>query len=236
MLRGNDLADYAISKLGTPYFYGAKMERLTREKMNTLHRLYPDIVSASYLVIAEQQGQIDKINVDCSGLIGAFRGKHIGSSQLYSSAHKRMPISQVNEFARGTVLWKQGHVGVYIGDGYCVEAKGIRYGTVKTPVKNTNWLYGLTFGDMEYEYTNKVSGISKGLNPYREPQVLLRKGSKGESVMWLQFELNEAGYGLTIDGIFGDKTLAALLTFQQSCKIEVDGIVGQETRKCLKAI
>lgn len=134
-VKGNDLADYAISKLGTPYFYGAKMQTLTRDLMNRLHASYPSTVTMAYMTIAEQQGQIGKINVDCSGLIGAYRGKHLGSSQLYSSAYKRMPISQVNDFARGTVLWKQGHAGVYIGDGMCVEAKGIRYGTVKTPVK-----------------------------------------------------------------------------------------------------
>ena len=234
MLKGNDLANYAISKLGTPYFYGAKMETLTRDKMNRLHVLYPNIVTVSYMLIAEQQGQVGKINTDCSGVIGAFRGKQIGSSQLYSSAHKRLPISQVNDFARGTVLWKQGHVGVYIGDGMCVEAKGIRYGTVKTPVKNTKWLYGLTYGDMEYDYTTKVIGSKRVKNPFAEPTMLLRHGSRGEGVMWLQYELNEAGFGLTVDGIFGDKTLAALLAFQQSCKIEVDGICGKETRNSLK--
>jgi len=234
MLKGNALANYAISKLGTPYFYGAKMETLTRDKMNKLHSLYPNIVSLSYMQIAEQQGQIGKINVDCSGLIGAFRGKQIGSSQLLSSAIKKLPISEANNFARGTVLWKQGHVGVYIGDGYCVEAKGIRYGTVKTPVSNTKWQYGLTFGDMEYTYNTKVNGISKERNPYPEPTMLLRIGSKGNNVMWLQYELRESGYNLDIDGIFGTITLACLLDFQQSCKIEVDGICGKETRNCLK--
>lgn len=234
MLKGNDLADYAIAKLGTPYFYGAKMQPLTRDLMNRLHTLYPGIVTLGYMTIAEQQSQIGKVNVDCSGLIGAFRGKQIGSSQLYSSAIKRLPISQVNDFARGTVLWKQGHVGVYIGDGMCVEAKGIRYGTVKTPVKNTKWLYGLTFGDIEYSYKTKVNGTSRSNNPFAEPTMLLKLGSRGEGVMWLQYELNEAGYGLTVDGSFGNKTLAALLAFQQSCKIEVDGICGKETRTNLK--
>lgn len=236
MLKGNDLADYALSKQGTPYFYGAKMQPLTRDLMNRLHALYPNIVTLGYMQIAEQQAQINKINVDCSGLIGAFRGKQIGSSQLYSSAYRRLPISEVRNFARGTVLWKQGHVGVYVGDGMCVEAKGIRYGTVKTPVANTKWLYGLTFGDMDYNITTKVEGGKKNKNPYAEPTRLLKNGSSGNDVKWLQFELNESGFGLDIDGIFGNKTLAAVLTFQQSCKIEVDGIVGNNTIKCLKMI
>lgn len=238
MLKGNDLADYAIAKQGTPYFYGAKMQPLTRDLMNRLHALYPNIVTPAYMQIAEQQSQINKINVDCSGLIGAFRGKQIGSSQLYSSAYRRLPISQVDNFARGTVLWKQGHVGVYIGDGMCVEAKGIRYGVVKTPVKNTKWLYGLTFGDIDYNIQTKVIGTSRNRNgnPYDEPKRTLKIGSKGDDVKWLQYELNESGFGLSIDGIFGNKTLASVLAFQQSCKIKIDGIVGTNTIKCLRMI
>ena len=93
MQKADDLARYAISKLGTPYFYGAKMDVLTRDRMNRLHALYPNIVTMSYMQIAEQQGQIGKINVDCSGLIGAFRGKQIGSAQLYSTASRFQIVS-----------------------------------------------------------------------------------------------------------------------------------------------
>lgn len=235
-LTGKGLADYATSKLGTPYFYGSKMDKLTRDRMDKLHFMYPGVVTKQYMSIAEQQGQIDKINVDCSGLIGAYRQRQIGSAQLYSTAKKRLPISQIKDFAIGTVLWKQGHVGVYVGNGECVEAKGIRYGTVKNPVKNTKWLYGLTFADMEYDYSVKVPGNSKQKNPFVEPTQILKKGSRGEGVMWLQYELNESGYGLTIDGIFGEKTLNAVIAFQTSSKILIDGEVGKQTRAALKII
>jgi cell wall-associated NlpC family hydrolase len=30
-------------------------------------------------------------------------------------------------------------VGIYIGDGYVIEAMGTRYGVVKTRVANRNW-------------------------------------------------------------------------------------------------
>lgn len=36
-------------------------------------------------------------------------------------------------------------------------------------------------------------------------------------------------YDDEIDGIFGDNTYNAVVTFQRNCKIEVDGIVGKET-------
>lgn len=234
MLTGRGLAEHAIKLIGTPYFYGSKLNVLTTEFMARMHSMYPGIVTTAYMMTAQNQGQVGKVNVDCSGLIGSYRGKQIGSSQLYSTAKKRMPISQWQNFAIGTVLWKQGHVGVYIGNGDVVEAKGIKYGVVKTKVNSQRWVYGLTFADLAYDYQNTVIGTSKELNPYSEPSGLLKLASSGDGVKWLQFELNEAGYNLTVDGIFGNSTLSAVMNFQASCKIEVDGIVGKVTRSYLK--
>lgn len=238
MKTGLDLVRYAESKIGTPYFYGAKMNILTETMMKSLHNSYPGTVTTSYMQKARNKGQVGKINTDCSGLIGGYRGKHIGSAQLYSSAKKRMDIKNVKDFAVGTVLWKSGHVGVYIGmeNGVpmCVEAKGINYGVVKTQVADTKWTYGLTFSDIEYTYDVKLDGTKKAINPYIQPTSLLKKGAKGEAVKWLQFELVESGYKIAIDGSFGAKTLDAVRYFQKSAKLKVDGIVGPATIKALQ--
>lgn len=37
------------------------------------------------------------------------------------------------------ILHAEGHVGIYIGGGYAIEAMGTRYGVVKTRVANRNW-------------------------------------------------------------------------------------------------
>lgn len=63
-------------------------------------------------------------------------------------------------------------------------------------------------------------------NPYTLTEELLKKGSRGESVKWLQYRLNELGYDLVIDGIYGDKTTAAVKDFQ---KVFCDGICGPLT-------
>ena len=39
----------------------------------------------------------------------------------------------------GLVLWMEGHTGVYIGNGYAVEAMGTRYGVVRTEIANRGW-------------------------------------------------------------------------------------------------
>ena len=64
-------------------------------------------------------------------------------------------------------------------------------------------------------------------NPYTLTDELLKKGSKGESVKWLQWELDSKGYPLNVDGIFGPKTEAAVRQFQMD--VFVDGVVGPDT-------
>ena len=64
-------------------------------------------------------------------------------------------------------------------------------------------------------------------NPYTLTDAIMKRGSRGESVSWLQYKLNELGYNLVIDSIYGVKTEAAVKDFQT--KVFVDGIVGELT-------
>lgn len=62
---------------------------------------------------------------------------------------------------------------------------------------------------------------------------LLRNGDRGNFVYLLQFILNEYGYNLSVDGIFGSRTLNAVRDFQRNNSLSVDGIVGNNTWKTL---
>lgn len=63
---------------------------------------------------------------------------------------------------------------------------------------------------------------------------LLQNGSRGDLVVVTQALLNrKSGAGLTVDGIFGSKTKAAVKNFQRSNGLAVDGIVGPQTWKAL---
>lgn len=55
------------------------------------------------------------------------------------------------------------------------------------------------------------------------------KGSSGDSVLQLQKLLNQNGYSLKEDGIFGDNTLNAVKDYQTKNGLTVDGIVGNNT-------
>jgi peptidoglycan hydrolase-like protein with peptidoglycan-binding domain len=61
----------------------------------------------------------------------------------------------------------------------------------------------------------------------------LRRGSTGNDVKVLQERLNQFGFKLAVDGIFGYITEGAVKQFQQDHHLVVDGIVGSMTWNAL---
>ncbi len=63
----------------------------------------------------------------------------------------------------------------------------------------------------------------------------IKSGSRGTDVTYLQQRLTAKGYGVgAVDGIFGVKTLEAVKAFQAENDLTVDGIVGSKTWAALK--
>lgn len=54
-------------------------------------------------------------------------------------------------------------------------------------------------------------------------------GHSGHMVKKLQSALKRAGYNLTVDGLFGGETHAAVVHFQRSLGLDPDGVVGDLT-------
>ena len=61
----------------------------------------------------------------------------------------------------------------------------------------------------------------------------LAYGSRGADVRALQEQLRAAGYNIAADGIFGPATQSAVRAYQQANGLQVDGIVGNQTRSAL---
>ena len=64
---------------------------------------------------------------------------------------------------------------------------------------------------------------------------VLRQGSRGEGVTVLQRALVDAGYSVTVDGIFGSGTRGVVMAFQRSCGLVADGLVGPKTAAAIEA-
>jgi peptidoglycan hydrolase-like protein with peptidoglycan-binding domain len=65
------------------------------------------------------------------------------------------------------------------------------------------------------------------------PWPLVREGDEQHPVQTLQYLLRARGHNLTVDGIFGPATAAAVRAFQQQEGLAVDGIVGPVTWSAL---
>jgi len=65
------------------------------------------------------------------------------------------------------------------------------------------------------------------------PWPLVRQGNHDHPVKTLQYLLRARGHYLTVDGIFGPDTNAAVRAFQQQTGLAVDGIVGPVTWSAL---
>jgi peptidoglycan hydrolase-like protein with peptidoglycan-binding domain len=65
------------------------------------------------------------------------------------------------------------------------------------------------------------------------PFPLVRKGDRDHPVPTLQHLLRARNHPVTVDGIFGPKTDAAVRAFQTEKHLSVDGIVGPQTWSAL---
>jgi len=154
--------------------------------------------------------------------------------------------------AVGELLWMQGHVGIYIGNGLAVECTPAWKDCVQiTAVHNIGKKPGYNgrswtkHGKLPYvTYGVDEVGVSKNETPTATPTTkhtgsgcsvnvsMLQKGSKGNSVKALQILLIGNGYSCGsygADGDFGSATDGAVRKFQKDKCIGVDGIVGTDT-------
>ena len=135
----------------------------------------------------------------------------------------------------------RGHVGLYIGDGWVIEAQGTKAGVVKSSITLAKWVEWGELKGVDYGADSSSNGDSAASTPANnvlpvDAEPTLKMGMKGEYVTILQTKLKNKGYDLGkygVDGSFGNATLAAVKAFQKDHGLTVDGIVGANTWKAL---
>lgn len=73
-----------------------------------------------------------------------------GANQMYHAASVSGPIGTMPDIP-GLAVWKEGHIGVYIGGGYVVEAMGTSKGVVKTELTGRGWTHWLQIEYINYD-------------------------------------------------------------------------------------
>lgn len=177
------------------------------------------------------QKWVGKRVADCSGLfVWAF--KEMGGSIYHGSntmwkkyTTNKGTLAEKLTIHPGTAVFTvgsdgvRGHVGLYIGDGVCIEAKGTQYGVVTSDL--SRWDEWGELVGVEYDLAADIATM---------PPRTLRKGNRGTDVERLQQLLNsDPRYPTKVDGIFGADTESSVRAFQADNGLKADGIVGPET-------
>ena len=79
-----------------------------------------------------------------------------------------------------------------------------------------------------------TSGATRNTNPVAVPTV--KMGSRGNNARLLQHNLNQCGYDLEEDGIFGKLSTAALVRWQHANGLTADGIYGAKSAAKMKEL
>lgn len=235
MKTNKGLVEYAKAQLSKPYWYGTYGNEASKELYDKKKKQYPSQYEWAY---GGEKGV--KVH-DCVGLIKGYlwsssaddmkpkynSAQDKSANGMRSACKVKGDIDTLPE-VEGVLVFFKGHVGVYIGGGYVIEARGHKYGVVKTKLKSRPWLW---WGYCPYiEYPDAVPA-----QPVKKVSValpVLKQGMKGKPVKAAQLLLIGSGYKLNkygADSDFGGETLQAVKEFQQNNGLTADGVIGSAT-------
>ncbi len=177
---------------------------------------------------------------DCSGyLYNVLRGSGYNVPRDTAQGYyKRYCLNRCEDKSGALLFFGKSinnitHVAISLGGGYMIESRGTKANTKSKP----------GIGVVISKTTRRkdlVAICSVDKNVSREtfniPRPTLRRGSRGIQVNYLQICLNKFGYGLNVDGCFGELTFRALADYQNKRKnvLTVDGIYGKHTHDYMR--
>ena len=186
---------------------------------------------------------------DCSGLfVWAF--KQLKGPDIYHGSNsiwdrycsdkgelKKGKRTDGRDLKPGTAVFtynatkkNRGHIGLYIGDGWVIEASGTINGVIKSKITISKWVEWGELKAVDYEeapadiITDPEEDMTYGT---------IRKGDKGPVVKYAQQLLLKWNSGCLprygADSDYGSETVAAVKAFQKANGLQQDGIIGPKT-------
>lgn len=259
MLTNIMLVNYCkeVYRAGYVYWYGTVGYKCDKSLFNRKKQQYP-----SHYTSSRTSGYMKDISngswcADCVGMIKAFfwsngkiktEGKYKSNNCPDTSANGMIklcvesgPIKTIPDIP-GLVVWKDGHIGVYIGGGEVIEMNGFAKDCLWRKTSANNWT---KWGKLPETMLQYVSGstASKPTTTSKPATVelgdrTLRKDMEGADVKKLQTILLELFPGKVLkkygaDGDYGNETVSAVKTFQKKYGLTDDGIYGIKSHKMM---
>ena len=221
------LVEYAKAQLGKPYWYGTFGQAASKELHEQKKRQYPQRYDWDY------NGTTAKVH-DCVGLVKGYlwcddpqdvtpvynAAQDLSANAMRTACKTKGEMATMPEVP-GLLVFFDGHVGVYIGNGEVIEARSRKYGVYKSKLKERPWKW---WGYCPYiSYAQKTVSVDLPV---------LIKGDKGDTVEAMQNLLIAAGYEMKstdgkttygADASFGGATRRAVEQFQTENGLAVTG-------------
>lgn len=143
------LVAYAKAQLGKPYWYGTFGQKATKSLLNSKTKQYPGHYTPKRM--DKYKMQLGARVHDCVGLIKGYlwsnsptsspkynESQDVSANGMLNKCKEKGSISTLPEIP-GVLVFMKGHVGVYIGKGKVIEARGFNYGVVETALEDRKW-------------------------------------------------------------------------------------------------
>lgn len=195
------LVDYVRKQVGIPYVMGTNCRVLTSARLQSLINTNP----AKWFTkerITQCKKWVGQVTADCHGLIEGYlndtdqdgtveSGEGTYDTTADNAVNKatvKGTIDTMDKSAIGLCVRYKGHVGVYIGGGKVIEARGFNYGVCITNLSARPWTHWYEHPEIEYKKVRRTLKLTS-------PRM------KGEDVKELQRLIGVDG-----DGVYGPDT------------------------------
>ena len=248
MLTSTQLVEYCkkVYAAAWVYWYGTYGKHCSQSLYTSKKKQYPAHYTAGREAGYKKDIASGKRCADCVGLIKSFfwTGGQFDTEPVYKangcpdkSANGMIdicietgPISTIPDIP-GLVVWKSGHIGVYIGGGYTIEMRGFDFDCVKRKVTAGPWT---KWGKLPPSIISYDGAPAPAPDPQDD---VLKRGDKGAAVKEMQKALlawdakSLPRYGS--DGDFGSETEKAVKAFQEAAGLPVTGVYDEATKEAL---
>lgn len=250
LFTGKQLAQWALDvyAAGWVYWYGTCGYTCKESLLKSKTKQYPSHYTEARLGAYAKDIEAGKTCSDCVGLIKSFfwKGGKLDGKNVYKA--NGCPDTSANGMIKlctekgklntmpdepGLVVHKDGHIGIYVGDGMVVEMNSFAKDCLKRKISAGGWAgWGRLPGSLiRYEAEEDTPETV-----YTLGDRTLKKGIVGPDVAELQRKLVELGFDVGPDGIdgeYGANTAKAVKGLQASLEMEETGVFDAAAYKGL---
>lgn len=194
MKNNSELVSYCHKLLdqGARYWFGC-FGQVASESLRSVKAIqYPSHYKSSRNKQYEKDIKEKRIVTDCSGLIKGFMmlrdngqivytpSLDLGANGYYNKATEKGKIKDMPDIP-GLAVWKSGHIGVYVGNGKVIEARGFDYGVQEYNLSDRPYTHWLKVPGLDY-ITSPSFPVKPVPAPEPDPEPKTYKVKKGDTL------------------------------------------------------